>query len=163
MDTVFKEIVLNLTDSEKALAYRRGTPSMIVSLSRESRRGDEDPAETVKRILEDPHAGLILDATPMLEYLLNYLPGELIGKQFKALIPKRFWLAHDRNFARYSLDPQPRLMGTPEMDLRALCRDQQTEKAVEIMLIPQVLLAGSLPVAVATVLQSRLAKGRPDG
>jgi hypothetical protein len=151
MDSVFKEIVLNLTDSEKALAYRRGTPSMIVSLSRE-----REP----EKILADPHAGLILDATQMLEYLLGYLPGELTGKLFKELIPERFRAVHDTNFIRFNLDPQPRLMGTPEMDLRALCRDQKTEKAVEIMLIPQVLLAGTLPVVVATVLQSRLARGQ---
>lgn len=146
MDKVLKDIIFNLTETEKATAYRQGVPSLIVSLSQH---------KTLQEILDDPLAGIILDVTPMFEYLLGYMPGQLIGQLYETLVPEDVRPHHKMHFARFTLNQEPRLMGTKEMNLRAV-RHDGTELSVEILLIPQMLKVGSLPVVVVTMFQSRL-------
>src|SRR5689334_13988944 len=79
-------------------------------------------------------AGRILQANGLVQHLLGYEPGELVGQALEVLLPERFRARHIEHRGAYLSDPRPRAMGA-NLALFARRKDG-TEIPVEISLSP---------------------------
>jgi PAS domain S-box-containing protein len=111
--------------------------------------------ERFRGLLESaPDAMVIVDAGGKVVFvnaraqtLFGYEPHELLGQSVDVLLPRNLAAAHAEQRAGYSLDPQPREMGSG-LDLHARRKDG-SEIPVEISLSP--LLTGSGPLVSSAI------------
>ncbi len=89
--------------------------------------------------------GEIVRINPSAEKLFGYKNGELISKNFNALIPSRFAETHKKHHSNYNTNPHPRSMGVG-MELFGLRKDG-TEIPVEISLSPYSTPEGKFVIA----------------
>lgn len=64
----------------------------------------------------DASTGRIVDVSPALEQLFGYLPGELLGKEIHVLVPDIKRSAHRSHVEGYCAAPEPRQMGSRNID-----------------------------------------------
>lgn len=90
-------------------------------------------------------AGRILQVNGLVQQLLGYEPGELVGQALEVLLPDRFRARHIEHRGAYLNDPRPRAMGA-NLALFARRKDG-TEIPVEISLSPVEDSEGSFTIA----------------